>query len=61
MTKNQFRQKHPFCSGLLAAFFVCQCWFNAFVTLASQVRSLTCSINSNVAKNLTLFEQRHNP
>jgi len=39
----------------LAAFFVCQCWFNAFVTLASHVRSLASSSSSSVAKNFTLF------
>src|ERR1017187_9284079 len=39
----------------LAAFLFCQCWFNAFVTFASHVRSCTCSSSSEAAKNFTLY------
>lgn len=39
----------------LAAFFFCQCCFTAFVTLASQARSLTCSSSSDAAEYLTLL------
>jgi hypothetical protein len=39
----------------LAAFLFCQCWFNAFVTFASHVRSWTCSSSSDAAKNFTLY------
>jgi hypothetical protein len=39
----------------LAAFFLCQYWFSAWVTLAIPVRSLTGSSNFSGAKYLTLF------
>jgi len=39
----------------LAAFLLCQCWFNAFVTFASQFRSWVCSSSSDAAKNFTLY------
>ena len=42
----------------LAKFFLCQCWFNAFVTFASQVRSFTCSSNSGRGKILDAVWRR---
>jgi hypothetical protein len=49
------RASSPVNPFFLAAFFLCQYWFSAFVTLASQGRSLTGSSNSSVAKYLTRF------
>ena len=42
-------------SLFFVAFLFCQCCFNAFVTLASQVRSCICSSGFDPAKYLTLL------